>query len=247
VAILRVGFFGGSIRKQTNMTAILPQDAESAGPYPVFYLLHGLSDDDSIWTRRTSLERYVAGMPLIVVMPDGGRGFYTNARRGPAYESHIMQDVIGFVDRFFPTIPDRRGRVIGGLSMGGYGAMKLAMKHPEQFCSVTSHSSVFDIKRILDNAEMSDELALIFGDEPAESGDDVFALAEQLDRELLPAIRFDCGTEDGLLEHNRDFHAHLEKLGIPHEYAEFPGAHEWGYWDARIQEALRFHARALGI
>ncbi len=248
MATMRVGLFGDSISKQANMTVLLPDRVEAGGPYPVLYLLHGMSDDDTIWTRRTSLERYTADMPLIVVMPDGARSFYTDARRGPAYESHIMKDVIGFTERFFPAIRERRGRVIGGLSMGGYGAMKLALKHPDIFCSVVSHSSAFDIaKRLKDREDLQDALALIFGDDPAEGGNDIFALAEQIDRSKLPAIRFDCGTEDGLLEDSRDFHKHLEKLGIEHEYEEFPGSHNWGYWDVHVQEALAFHARALGL
>lgn len=247
MAILRVGFFGTAIQKQTSMTVILPQDAQKAGPYPVLYLLHGLSDDDTIWARRTSIERYVAAMPLIVVMPDGGRGFYTDAKRGPAYESHIMKDVLGFADRFFPTMAERRGRVIGGLSMGGYGSMKLALKHPDCFCSVAAHSSAFDIARLLKRPERTEEFSLIFGDDPAVGDNDVLQLAEGIDRKMLPAIRFDCGAEDGLIEDNRAFHRHLSRLGIRHEYAEFPGAHDWGYWDVHIQEALKFHAAALGI
>ncbi|MHC4479633.1 MAG: alpha/beta hydrolase [Planctomycetota bacterium] len=247
MATLRLTFFADAISKQTSMTVLLPQEAEGSGPYPVLYLLHGLSDDDTIWTRRTSIERYVTGMPLIVVMPDGGRSFYTDARQGPAYESHIMGDVLGLVDRFFPTIAERRGRAIGGLSMGGYGAMKLALKYCDRFCSVVSHSSVFDIAKSLKDSEHREELALIFGDDPAEGDNDVFRLAEKAEREMLPAIRFDCGTEDGLLEHSRAFHRHLEDLGTAHQYEEFPGAHEWGYWDRHIQEALRFHAAALGI
>jgi S-formylglutathione hydrolase FrmB len=247
MAILRIGFFGRSIQKQTNMTVILPDDAKAEGPYPVLYLLHGLSDDDTVWARRTSLERYASGLPLIVVMPDSGRGYYTDAKRGPAYESHMMKDVLGFVDRFFPTIKERRGRVIGGLSMGGYGSMKLALKYPDCFCSVVSHSSVFDIAKSLANPQRSDELSLIFGDDPAEGGNDVLRLAQEIDRKLLPAIRFDCGTEDALLEHNRAFHRHLQKLRIKHEYKEFSGGHDWAYWDTHIQEALKFHAAALGI
>ncbi len=149
MSIMRVGFYGDAIAQQTNMTVLLPEDASPEGPFPVLYLLHGLSHDDSIWTRRTSLERYVAGMPLVVVMPDGGRGFYTDARRGPAWQRHVMEDVMGFVERFFPVARDGRGRVIGGLSMGGYGAMKLALKYPDRFCSVAAHSSAFDIRRRL--------------------------------------------------------------------------------------------------
>jgi putative tributyrin esterase len=247
VAILRLQFFGDAIAKQTNMTVILPEDVGSDGPFPVYYLLHGLSDDDSIWLRRTSVERYVSGMPLIVVMPDSGRGFYTDAVSGPAYERHIMEDVVGFVDRFFPTIASREGRVIGGLSMGGYGSMKLALKHPDRFCSVVSHSSAFDIRKRLADKDRGPEFSRIFGDDPEKAHNDVFSLAQAIDPDLLPAIRFDCGTEDGLLQENRDFHAHLDSIGVEHEYEEFPGGHEWGYWDLRVQEALAFHARALRL
>lgn len=247
MALLRVQFFGDSISKQTNMTVILPKDAEAGGPYPVLYLLHGLSDDDTIWARRTSIERYVAGMPLIVVMPDTARGFYTDAVRGPAYESHIMRDVVGFTERFFPAIPERRGRCIGGLSMGGYGSMKLALKYPDRFCSVVAHSSAFDVRARVTSPEHSEEFALIFGEEPAGGDNDLFHLAAQTARGKLPAIRFDCGTGDGLLEENRAFHKHLTELGIPHQYEEFPGEHNWAYWDVHIQEALKFHAAALGL
>ncbi len=153
MAHMRVSFFGDSIKKQTSMTVILPQDVKQDGPFPVLYLLHGMSDDDTIWERRTSLERYVSEMPLIVVMPDGGRGFYTDAVQGYAYESHIMKDVIGFTERFFPAMRERKGRCIGGLSMGGYGSMKIALKYPDMFCSVVSHSSAFSVRRRVENKE----------------------------------------------------------------------------------------------
>lgn len=255
MAIARIGFYAHSIFKQANMTVILPEGRwphgeVPGGPYPVWYLLHGILDDDSMWARYTSLERYVYGMPLIVVMPDGSRGGYTDARRGNRnYESHIMKDVIGFVDRMFPTIPERRGRAIGGLSMGARGAMKLALKYPDRFCSVVTHSVGYQVTRPADDAppERKDSFALLYGDDETAAADDPHRLAEQIDRKLLPAIRFDCGTEDGLLEGSRAFHRHLDKLGIRHEYAEFPGGHDWDYWDPRIREALKFHAAALGI
>jgi S-formylglutathione hydrolase FrmB len=85
----------------------------------------------------------------------------------------------------------------------------------------------------------------IFGADPSGGPNDLFSLAERIDRRLLPALRLDCGTEDALLDSSRRFHQHLEALGIPHEYAEFPGGHTWSYWDQRVQEALRFHSSAL--
>ncbi len=87
----------------------------------------------------------------------------------------------------------------------------------------------------------------IFGPDRVGGWNDLFALAEKLDRQMMPALRIDCGVDDALLEHNRQFHAHLERLGIPHEYQEFPGGHDWSYWDLHIREALAFHLRVLGL
>ena len=240
-------FHSPALVKACSMSVIVPEIGVGEPPFPVCYLLHGLSDDHTSWARRTSIERYVATLPLIVVMPDGGRGFYCDAVEGPAYERHLIEDVIGFVERTFQTIPERQGRVIGGLSMGGYGAMKLALKFPHLFCSAVAHSSAFDVRRRIERPEMSAEMRRIFGPSPAGGPDDPYALAAKMDRQLLPALRIDCGVDDGLLEENRAFHHHLEQLGIPHEYAEFPGAHMWDYWDRHVQEAIAFHQLALGL
>jgi len=228
---------------------VLPEREDWRGPFPVFYLLHGLSDDYTAWSRRTSIERYVQDLPMIVVMPDGGRGFYTDAVAGFAYESAIVRDLIPFVDRTFHTDARREGRVIGGLSMGGYGSVKLALAHPDLFCSAVSHSGALGLggRPLEGHQEIREELVRLFGPQPAGGPTDLYALAERVDRALLPALRIDCGTEDGLLEQNRGFHAHLDRLGIPHEYQEFPGAHTWDYWDTHVQEAIAFHARALGL
>ena len=244
---MRISFDAPSLGLETNMTVLLPEMLDAAGPYPVLYLLHGMSDDDSQWCRRTRIEQYVIDLPLIVVMPDGGRGYYTDARAGLAYESHIMQDVIGFVDRFFHTIPERRGRAIGGYSMGGYGAVKLALKHPDRFCSVVGSAGVYDLAGRMARPERCAEFRRIFGDDPAGGDNDVFGLAERIDRDLLPAIRLECGTEDYLLEDARKLHAHLERLGIPHDYAELPGAHSLSGWDPHVPAGVEFHRRALGL
>ncbi len=130
--------------------------------------------------------------------------------------------------------------------MGGYGSMKLAMKFPDQFCSVVSHSSCHNIAR-RPVEEPSNELRLILGSESANGKDNLFAIVENAEPSKLPAIRFDCGVDDFLLDDNRLFHQHLESLNIPHEYEEFPGEHSWAYWDVHVQEAIAFHCKALGI
>ena len=235
------------LRKMTSAVVILPENA-GPGPFPVWYLLHGLSDDHTAWTRRTNLERHVEGLPLIVVMPDGGRGFYTDSATEPAdaFETFLMHDLIGFVDRNFQTRADRSGRVVAGLSMGGYGAIKLALKFPETFCAAASHSGALWRPDLLEAYEGS-ELQRVFGDQPGGGPNDVYALAERMVRSHLPALRFDCGTEDYLLPQNRLFHQHLEALRIVHQYVEHPGFHDWAYWDAHVGETVRFLAEVLGI
>lgn len=244
MAFCELRYFSRALGMQTQANVILPEG--QAGPFAVFYLLHGLSDDHTMWARRTSIERYVQHLPLIVVMPDGGRGFYTDAEQGFAYQTAIVGDLISYIDQMFPTRAERGGRCIGGLSMGGYGALKLALRFPELFCSAVSHSGAVNFAHVPRDPG-NREFQRITGPKSAGGPNDLYALAESIDREQLPALRIDCGTEDFLLDANRQFHAHLEELKLPHEYREFPGAHDWSYWDLHVQEAIRFHAQVLGI
>ncbi len=245
-----------ALQKMTSFMAILPEGRSA--PFPVFYLLHGLSDNHTAWTRRTNVERYVADLPLIVVMPNGERGWYSDARLNAlaAFETVITRDLIGFVDATFQTIPSREGRVVAGLSMGGYGAMKLALKNPHLFRAAVSHSGAVSFgSRPLDDPELPpwlQEFVPIFGRDPRGGPEDVFALAQTYadgtrERASMPALRIDCGVDDFLIESNRDFHAHLQELNLPHEYAEHAGEHNWEYWDEHIKETLAFFARELDL
>lgn len=237
-----------SLQKMTSVMALIPEKMK--GPFPVLYLLHGLSDDHTAWTRRTSLERYLSGLPLIVIMPNGERGWYTDAANIPhsKFESVIVSDLIEFVDNTFPTIASREGRMTAGLSMGGYGAIKLAVKYPNLFCGAVGFSGAFRYGTDLDSSEdWINENRLIFGDSFSGGDNDVSALLKKADRGSIPALRLDCGTEDFLIEHNRRLHQLLGSLQIEHEYVEFPGEHNWSYWDRGIVDALPFIKKTLGI
>lgn len=247
MAFCELKFFSNALQKATAADILLPEQ-HTQGPFPVLYLLHGLSDDNTVWQRRTSIERYVAGLPLIVVMPDGGRGFYSDAEQGMAWESAIVKDLIGYVDAMFQTRAERSGRVVAGLSMGGYGAAKFALKYPDVFCAAVSHSGAM---RFANRPLASDpanervagfnrEFARVVGENPVGGPHDLFALAANLEPAQRPALRIDCGVDDFLIEDNRTFHAYLDEIGFAHEYHEFPGAHNWEYWDEHIQEAIRF-------
>ncbi|MDO9540746.1 MAG: alpha/beta hydrolase family protein [Kiritimatiellia bacterium] len=238
MALLSVQFFSQSLCKYTAMNIILPP---GKGPFPVLYLLHGLSDDYTSWQRRTSIERYVEGKRLIVVMPDGGRSFYCNdgRRGGPAYEDHIIKDVVGFVDETFRTVATRRARAIAGLSMGGYGALMLALKHAEIFSVVCAHSSATGFTHL--SYPDSPLIGVIADALPKDGRYDLFLLAQKAVKSRnTMALRIDCGLNDSLLNENREFHAHLKKIGFKHEYREFPGVHSWAYWDIHIQQSIAF-------
>ncbi len=246
MAFCEVKFSGQSIGKHTSMDVIVPNSG--SGPFPVLYLLHGLSDDCTRWRRQTSIERYVEDLPLIVVMPDGGRSFYVNDPRpgGRAYEDHIVKDVVGFVDRVFPTIAAARGRAVAGLSMGGYGAMMLALKHPDLFCAGAAHSGAFLFAHEKRQWVQGKEDVTFLNQAVRPKDYDVFRLAAACKtRRRRPALRFDCGLDDWLLASNRAFHTHLDKLGLAHEYAEHPGGHSWDYWDIHIRETLAFVRKAM--
>ncbi|MGE3819594.1 MAG: alpha/beta hydrolase [Isosphaeraceae bacterium] len=251
MAFCTLNYHSRSLNKASSLNLIFPDDPSIPRPWGASYLLHGLSDDHTIWMRRTSVERYVAGLPLVVVMPDGGRGWYTNAVApgGLKYEDDLVKDVVGLVDRTFPVKAERAGRAIGGLSMGGYGAVKNGLKHHETFASVSSHSGALGFaRRTADQGrDLSPEFTAVFGPNPKGGDEDPFALVERIDHGRLPKLRIDCGTEDFLIEDNRSFHKHLKSSRISHEYQEFPGGHDWEYWDEHVREAIAFHTRNLGL
>jgi len=234
-----------ALEKQTAASILLPS-ADVPGPYNVMFLLHGLSDDNTAWTRYTSIERYVSGLPLIVVMPDGGRGFYCDAEEGFAYGTAIGIELPELIRGYFPTKP---AWCATGLSMGGYGAAKLALTHPELFVSAHSHSGAVGFGHHVEylDSDRGAEFRRILGELPKGGKNDLYALAKSLPRISHPKLRIDCGVEDFLIEDNRAFTAHLSAIGFEHEYEEFPGAHTWDYWDRHVVDAIDFHCKNLGI
>jgi putative tributyrin esterase len=236
------------LKKKLGMNVILPDTGQ--GPFDAYYLLHGLSDDYTTWLRRTRIEWYVRELPLIVVMPEGFRGWYTDNDHGPSYGKYIGEEIVSFVERNFPARRERSARHIGGLSMGGYGALRAALRYPDVFGSVNSHSGALfhgshDWSLKDDREERRayrEEMLQVFGTRPGGSAHDLLALAHSAQAAgQLPRMLLDCGTEDFLLEPNRMFHRELEHVHIPHEYHEFPGSHDWDYWDLHVREAIRFH------
>lgn len=232
-----VQFFSKALRRHVTYTAILPNPAFGHGPFPVLYQLHGLTDDHTAWLYQSNLVRHVSKWPLIVILPDGGTSFYLNYNATQKYEDYIMEDLSNHVTTVFHAHEGKTA--IGGLSMGGYGALRLGLKYNERFASVWAHSSA---------AFTAQDFKERFSPPPKDLEEaDLFLLAERRAGVQLPTLSFDCGTEDFLLDNNRRFHQHLMQLGIKHNYREHPGAHEWDYWDLHVKEAISQHAAVFNL
>jgi len=211
--------------------------------HPCLWLLHGLSDDQTIWQRRTSIERYVDGLGLAVVMPRVDRSFYTDMRHGGRYWTFISEEVPAVARSLFPLSPRREDNFAAGLSMGGYGAFKLALRHPKRYAAAASLSGALNIARLAVAPENAADMRLVFGDPAAVSGseEDLLFLAGRLARTavaLRPRLFQWCGTEDFLYADNLAFRDQAYQLGLPLTYTESPGNHNWACWDIQIQRVL---------
>jgi putative tributyrin esterase len=225
--------------------------------YPVVYLLHGLAGGYADWVSRTRLAAYAAEHRFIIVTPEGGDGWYTDSATVPTdkFETYFLEELIPDVERRFRAISARDARAIAGLSMGGYGALKFGVKHPQQFALAASLSGAFDAASWDANdpatlAFIKPSIARTYGalDSPTRAANDLYKLINALPPEriaALPFIYLDCGTEDFLIESSRDMSALLLKRKIPHEFRQLPGRHSWPYWDAQVQEVLKLAARRL--
>jgi S-formylglutathione hydrolase FrmB len=230
-----------AVRKAVRVIAFLPPKAEKP---PVLYLLHGRNSSPEYWTTRTSLPTLLAGRKFAVVCLTGENGFYTNSLKGDAnWEDSLLCDQIPGVEERFGLGRARARRMIAGFSMGGFGAMKLALKYSDRFCGVYTISGSFG------SAQRTDEPIKmeIFGppDSAQRRRNDPFLLAAQVPRDRRPAIEFDCGLSDSLLGDNRRFHPLLQSLGWQHVYTEYPGGHSSAYVDARLPEMLAFAQRTF--
>jgi putative tributyrin esterase len=254
MALIQCDFHSDVLGMASTMNVIIPQKSttqigmsggKTKSEYPVLYLLHGCSDDHTIWGRRTSIERYVAGMDLIVVMPNVHRSFYTDMKEGAKYWEFISHELPQIVKSFFPVSTCREDTFVAGLSMGGYGALKLGLRCPEKFSAVASLSGATDIHGFwTENDGFSTDMNRVFGglEEFAGSDNDLFQLSSDLKKsgKDIPALFQTCGTEDFLYEGNIKFRDHLKKLNYDFHYQEAPGTHCWDFWDDAIQDVLKW-------
>ena len=249
MAFLQVQFFSAVLEVASTINVILPEPAQGIGidasgkdELPkVLYLLHGYSDDHSIWMRRTSVERYAAAHNLAVIMPAVDHSFYRNELHGKRYRDYISEELPMVCRRFFRISDDPKDTYVAGLSMGGYGAMSLALEHPERYAAAASFSGAVDLAGLIEHDPNKAGWERIFGDPDIKGTDaDTYHLMEKnAAAPHKPRLYVSCGTADFLYPMHAPFVAALKEQGWDVTSYEKEGAvHEWGFWDEQIREFI---------
>jgi putative tributyrin esterase len=249
-----VNFFSETLGLLSSLYVLLPQrplvEAQSKPRKKLrtLYLLHGHSDDHTAWQRYTSIERYAEGLKLAVVMPAVHLSFYNDMAHGGRYWQFISEEVPALVSDIFPLSSRREDNFVAGLSMGGYGAFKMALTLPERFAAGASLSGALDLSDVVSekkedpmNKPWLEEMRTVFGDlrKVPGSRNDLFTLARKVSKSpVKPRLYQCCGTEDDLYPQNIRFRDAVRKLPLDLTYEEGPGEHNWAYWDRMIQNVL---------
>lgn len=256
MAFLQLNYYSKALKMNVPVNVILPErssnepgtGAPDVEIYKTLYLFHGMGGNYTVWMRRTSIERYAAEYGIAVVMPEVGRSWYTDTCYGADYFTFVTEELPAVCRSYFKGMSAKReDNLVAGFSMGGYGALKVALTYPDRYLACACLSGALDITRIGRHINMQ-EWRAIFNfnmQDPMElegSPHDIYALARRNKEEgcTFPKLHLWCGTEDTLIEDNRRFHALLEELDVEHCYEESEGDHSWEWWDIHIRGALRF-------
>jgi S-formylglutathione hydrolase FrmB len=246
-----VEIFSPSMHKNIRCLIITPDDySVMAGPYPVLYLLHGWSGNYAGWLGDApQLQQHADTYRMLIVCPDGGYdSWYLDSPVDTSvrYETHITREVVNYVDYYYHTRQERSGRAIAGLSMGGHGALSLAIRHPDLFGAAGSMAGGLDLRPFRKN---NWDLEGVLGEPGAywQNWEDysVVNLVDRLKNRQLSLI-IDCGTGDFFIEPNREMHRRLLDARIEHEYTERPGEHNDEYWGNAIDMQVLFFHKFFG-
>lgn len=263
-----MGFFSGTIYSKTlgmdtTIGAIIPHDsryhrgiseasAEVRKKPRTLILLHGLSDNWAVWGYRTRILSYAEAYDIAVIMPEVQRSFYQDMVNGEAYFSYITEELPGLVADLFNISTDPEDLMIAGLSMGGYGALRCGLTHPERYRAIGAFSSAPDLEKFVYRMPQRKEtngyqsvIRGIFGENPTvPASSSLYTLCDHMEdgAKALPFM-MTCGTEDELFEDNEKFFAHMKAHGMNVTFDAWPGIHEWGFWDKSIQMFLERYVR----
>lgn len=242
MALLSCEFMSRKLDMATSVRVILPDEGDLS-QVPVLYLLHGLSDNCTGWTRYTSVERYARSRGIAVVMPEVQRSWYCDMAAGLDYFSYISEELPMMCHRFFGLSMSREKSYIAGLSMGGFGALKTALTHPHLYAGCGSFSGAVDLGSSVynsrENVGRQREYAAILGEGCAVGPEnDITGLLRKA--AMLPRIYLSCGEQDSHIQVNDALAAEMEEMGAEHLYHRRPGAHSWDFWDQSVKDCMAY-------
>lgn len=248
MALIRLDHVPESVKVNLPLYIILPGPGEMKGvpvaERKVLYLLHGLSDDGSAWQRYTAIESIAALYGLVVIMPSVGRSFYTDQPNGQAYFTYLTDELPGYLKDVFGLSPRREDTLIAGNSMGGYGAFKAAFLRPELFSVAASFSGVLSLAfiRAFPDDPRRPEFEKLFGDLDKLVGSEhdpaVWLQRATMNPGALPRLFMAVGRQEDLYPLNKYFYTSCQSMGIPVDYHEEDGFHDWFLWNKQIQRFL---------
>lgn len=240
-----VTFHSEALHRDVQYRVLLPAKIDIGDRLPVIYLLHGNGGNFRDWSNNSDVAQF-AERRLILVMPDGRSSYYVNAAEVPEdrYEDFFVNDLIPDAERRFPAASVRSGRAVIGVSMGGYGAVKMALSHPEIFFFAAGLSSALDVPSrpfSIRRAQQYRQHSLVFGPWGSEArrSRDPFVLARSADPAKVPYLFLTCGDGEGLLAPNRQFAALLAQRRFAYEFHTAPGGHDWNQWNRRLPEVFQ--------
>lgn len=260
MALIRADVFSECLMRTITFHAIIPTDklvfpgmpVREDKPFKTLYLLHGIFGNETDWVSGTRIERWAKDANLAVIMPSGENKFYVdNEASGDRYGEFIGRELVQLTRKLFPLSDKKEDTFVAGLSMGGYGAIINGLKYSETFSHIAGLSSGFILEGVVNSKDSADirthsrtYYQSIFGDidKLIGSDKDYKALIKKLKEEKkeIPKLYITCGTEDFLLEANRDYRDFLKANEVDFSYVEAPGSHEWDFWDTHIKKVLEW-------
>ena len=243
-----ISVFSPNMKKELKSVVIVPDNYSTKRHYPVVYLLHGYSGNFTDWVKKVpSIKTLSTEHQLIVVCPDGGfSSWYMDSPIDSTsqYESYITRDLLSYVDAHYATIPERSERAITGLSMGGHGALYIAIRNKDLFANAGSMSGVVDLRTSTKSLDIAKRIGNIETNPAEWDNRSVVNMVSSLKNNELNMI-IDCGVSDIFYQINASLHRRLLALKIDHDYSERPGEHNWEYWTNSIQYQMLFFDRCF--
>ncbi|UQS81461.1 alpha/beta hydrolase-fold protein [Bombilactobacillus folatiphilus] len=236
MALLKLTRFSLLLQNQCTTRILLPDNLEINQPLTVIWLLHGLGDNGTCWLRKTTLEQITSNYRIAVIMPDMGRSFYTNAKDGLPYWDYLTEELIPQMRRLLPLSNQRSENYLLGNSMGGFGAFKLAFKHPNWFQVVATFSPVVDLNIV---KTIMPDYTHIFGSQIPQNY--LQKLAKQSSPEQLTSIHWQhtIGQNDFMKDANDQFAQWMKTLKLDYTYTVSPGQHDWSFWENELVKLFK--------